>query len=279
MSGTLCHVAVVCSLQSPYSLGGGQEGRPCRRSRHAAWLPFRGSTPPWKAGMDPAPAAMCRRGNGHAGPELAATDDMPRGACSCSFKPALCAPPPLILAPPPLAGAYPRQYYYDRLARTAFWTAIFAFVVMAAHLGALGAMMWRHAHVPGVMWFPRIETAVCLAILPGLAYGAAGGRGRRGAAAAPSRPACAACRHRPWHRPSPCFDHAPACAGSRRTSFGCRFGRLLAHVPPPPAAPLQACSTAAAATLRWASFCCSCCPSPSWPSPSTSSGAGCSTRG
>ncbi|KAL4434011.1 hypothetical protein ABPG75_000452 [Micractinium tetrahymenae] len=71
-------------------------------------------------------------------------------------------------------SAYPRQYYYDRLARTAFWTALFAFVVMAAHLAALGTMMWRHARIPAVMWFPRIETAVCLAILPGLAYGAAG---------------------------------------------------------------------------------------------------------
>lgn len=54
---------------------------------------------------------------------------------------------------------------------------------MAAHLAALGAMMWRHARVPGVMWFPRIETATCLAILPGLAYGAAGGWALGGCAA------------------------------------------------------------------------------------------------
>lgn len=75
------------------------------------------------------------------------------------------------------AGAYPRQYYYDCLARTAFWTALAAFLVMALHLTALGCMMWRHARVPNAMWFPRIELVVCLAILPGLSYGCAGERG------------------------------------------------------------------------------------------------------
>lgn len=73
-----------------------------------------------------------------------------------------------------LAGQLPRQYYYDLLARTAFWAALFAFVVMAAHLACLGVMMWRHARVPDVMWFPRLELIVCLAILPALAFGAAG---------------------------------------------------------------------------------------------------------
>lgn len=36
------------------------------------------------------------------------------------------------------AGALPRQYYYDRLARTAFWTSLFAFLVMVLHLALLG---------------------------------------------------------------------------------------------------------------------------------------------
>jgi hypothetical protein len=45
---------------------------------------------------------------------------------------------------------------------------------MAAHLACLAAMMWRNKQVPDVMWFPRIELAVCLAILPALAFGAAG---------------------------------------------------------------------------------------------------------
>ncbi len=30
------------------------------------------------------------------------------------------------------------------------------------------------------MWFPRIELAICLAILPALAFGAAGGFERKG---------------------------------------------------------------------------------------------------
>ena len=60
---------------------------------------------------------------------------------------------PVCSPPPPVSGAYPRQYYYDRLARTAFWTALFAFIVMAAHLGCLAAMMWAHKQVgPPACW-------------------------------------------------------------------------------------------------------------------------------
>ena len=155
----------------------------------------------------------------------------------------------------------PRQYYYDRLARTAFWTALAAFLVMVLHLAALGLMMWRHARVPNVMWFPRIEIAVCLAILPALAYGPAG----------------------------ECMGGLPACLLARcGATAALRYKQLLrplllapSHLlPPPPASPaslpLQACSIATLATLCWAPSCWPCCPAPSWAQPSSCCGAGCS---
>lgn len=112
----------------------------------------------------------------------------------CTTSTTRASPPlPLLALSPPVgvAGAYPRQYYYDRLARTTFWASLLALLVMVCHLAALGALMWRQARVPNVMWFPRVEAAICLAILPALAYGAAGecvsvcrwvwnGRGRGG---------------------------------------------------------------------------------------------------
>lgn len=229
---------------------------------------------------------------------------------------------PVCSPPPPASGAYPRQYYYDRLARTAFWTALFAFIVMAAHLGCLAAMMWSHkqvgphlcqcrsdlctsacaglvpaaaavllpafAHhdrppsfnhsptpaspspflqIPDVMWFPRIELAVCLAILPALAFGAAGAQ-------------CWGAQ-RSWCLPAAL--HPGSC--HQRLKKGPRVLPNPHQLSPPallacllPAHLLQACSSAAPATLCWGPSSCCSCPSPSWRQASCCSTDGSSTH-
>ena len=46
--------------------------------------------------------------------------------------------------------------------------------VMCLHVAWLAALMWRRASVPNVLWFPRVEIAASLAVLPILAWGSAG---------------------------------------------------------------------------------------------------------
>lgn len=79
-----------------------------------------------------------------------------------------------------LAAPPPRSYFYDRLARCVFWGAVLAAAAMLLHLALLALLMWRRADVPDVLWFPRLEIMLCLAVLPALTFGASGGSAARG---------------------------------------------------------------------------------------------------
>ena len=68
--------------------------------------------------------------------------------------------------------------------------------MVLVHLSLLGALMWRRASVPSVLWFPRVEIGACLAVLPLLTWGAAGAFGGRQRGRGPERHVCG----------SPCAD-------------------------------------------------------------------------
>ena len=68
----------------------------------------------------------------------------------------------------------PASCMYDRLARTSFWVAVLLATVMGSHLATLAVLLWRRAWVPSMLWFPRAELLVCIAVLPALAWGEAG---------------------------------------------------------------------------------------------------------
>ncbi|GAB4818169.1 hypothetical protein N2152v2_005215 [Parachlorella kessleri] len=72
-----------------------------------------------------------------------------------------------------LSTPLPRHFYYDRFARAYFWAAVLLAGVMCLHVAWLAALMWRRASVPNVLWFPRVEIAASLAVLPILAWGSA----------------------------------------------------------------------------------------------------------
>lgn len=75
---------------------------------------------------------------------------------------------------PPLPPSHATPLAPCRFARSFFWAGILLAGVMLCHLVLLAVLMWRRDRVPSVMWFPRLEIGASLAVLPLLAWGAAG---------------------------------------------------------------------------------------------------------